>query len=247
MFEVHFGRRHHIGVILWIGVVFLVLAALLYAKVVADEHARNLEPLVLPVSLRVGTIRTPELGTDLNGDYDIFIDFQKRAFETKFLEKESFDKESAEEKALDIEFDFHRMECLLGDFGANGVRPDWCDGIPDLVDISWSLLEGEKVVSEGNSRDYPGAMWSATVERQIGRFVAVRGHKYRLVLNVKRDASELNIANPKLMVVIPLDESEGYGVQIEVEQLGALVLALMGATIVLGQLFFLELRRRKPM
>jgi hypothetical protein len=34
------------------------------------------QPLVLPISLAPGTIKTPEIKIDLNRDYDIVIDFE---------------------------------------------------------------------------------------------------------------------------------------------------------------------------
>lgn len=101
------------------------------------------------------------------------------------------------------------------------------------------------MVSSGDSSYYPGGVLSDKVYRHIGRFKARKGHRYTVALNVKRDASELNVANPRLLIRVPQDESEGYGAVIAIEQLGALILALMGGTTVLGRLFFLELRRRK--
>jgi len=220
MLELHFGLRRHIGVGFWIGVVFLCLAALLYAKSESEEHARNWEPLDIPISLHQGIINTPTLRPDLDGDYEILIEFDKK-------------------------FSLNRMECMLGVLTPKGTRPDWCSGIPDLINISWTLFEGKKIISHGDSSYYPGGVWSAKVDRHIGRFQARKGHTYTVALNVKRNASELNIANPRLVIGVPQEEGEGYGALIAVERLGALILALIGGTIVLGRLFSLELRRRK--
>ncbi|MGH9455646.1 MAG: hypothetical protein ACRD2O_16935 [Terriglobia bacterium] len=217
MNAVHFGRRRHIGVAFWMGVVLLSSGAGLYAKSIADEHARNWKPLVLPVSLTQGTIKTPELGANLDGDYDIIIEFDRKV---------ALDR-------TDWKITLHRMDCLLGVLTPNGVRPDWCKGIPNLSDISWILFEGKDVISDGNSGYYPGGVWSAKVERHIGRFTAQKGHRYTLVLNVKRDASQLNADNPTLVIMVPQEESEGYGALRELQKLGALILALAGGTLVL--------------
>lgn len=220
--EVHSRRRRRIGVGLWIGIGFFGLAAMLYAKSLADEHGRNWKPLMLPLSLSQGVIKTPELGADLDGNYEILIQFDKK-------------------------IGFNQMECFLGTVTPKGVRPSWCKGIPNLIDISWSLFEGQSVISEGDSGYYPGGVWSDKVERHIGVFRAQKGHRYTLVLNVKRNASELNIANPQLVIMVPQDEGEGYGALIAIENLGALTLALIGAAVIFVQILLLKFSQKKSL
>jgi hypothetical protein len=60
-----------------IGAAFLAGFALMYARAVAWERDHNPQPLVLPISLAPGTIKTPEIKIDLNRDYDIVIDFEE--------------------------------------------------------------------------------------------------------------------------------------------------------------------------
>jgi hypothetical protein len=60
-----------------IGAAFLAGSALMYARAVACERNHNPQPLVLPISLAPGTIRTPEIKIELNRDYDIVIDFEE--------------------------------------------------------------------------------------------------------------------------------------------------------------------------
>lgn len=60
-----------------IGAAFLAGSALMYARAVAWERNHNPQPLVLPMSLAPGTIKTPEIKIDLNWDYDIVIDFEE--------------------------------------------------------------------------------------------------------------------------------------------------------------------------
>jgi len=53
-----------------IGAAILAGSAFMYARAVAWEREHNPQPLVLPISLVPGTIRTPEIKIDLNWDYD---------------------------------------------------------------------------------------------------------------------------------------------------------------------------------
>jgi hypothetical protein len=59
-----------------IGAAFLAGSALLYARAIAWERDHNPQPLILPISLAPGTIKTPTIKIDLDRDYDIVIDFE---------------------------------------------------------------------------------------------------------------------------------------------------------------------------
>jgi len=59
-----------------IGAAILTGSAFMYARAVAWERDHNPQPLVLPISLAPGTIKTPGIKIDLNRDYDIVIDFE---------------------------------------------------------------------------------------------------------------------------------------------------------------------------
>jgi hypothetical protein len=92
-----------------VGVALLAAAVFSYLQATRDE-ALNLQPLSLPVSLVPGTIRTPEFKTDIEyWDYVIAIDFETKD-------------------------DRQRMDCLV----AGEAKPDQCNGIPNLMDISWN-------------------------------------------------------------------------------------------------------------
>jgi hypothetical protein len=200
-----------------IGVALLIIAARLYAHAAVYEH-HNWVPLTLPVSLEPKTIRTPQITTDFDGDYEILIELEKI-------------------------HDFHKMECMLGD-----PYPNTCKGIPNLIDISWRLLEGEgeNVVSQGDSGDYLGAAWSATVERMIGKFRGQVGHNYVLVLHVKRDASELNAGRPRIKVQVPLlGAPKDYGAAAYVQRMFASMVGLVGAIILVGPLFLWKVKNRQ--
>jgi hypothetical protein len=204
-------------IIACLGVAFLIAAGCLYSQAIRDE-ALNLQPLSLPVSLVPGTIRTPEFKTDIEyWDYLIAIDFETKD-------------------------DRQRMDCLI----AGEANSDQCSGIPNLIDISWELFEGPRVAFAGNSGSTPGMMWEPRVryDRTIGTFRARKGHQYTLVLHVNRDASELNSANPKVVVQIPQGYWEDHAMGVGFGKLFAGLSGLIGVTILAGTFAFRRLKRR---
>lgn len=189
-----------------LGVGCIVAGVWMYVQSIVHENVHNWEPLTLPVSLDQRTIRTPEIHTDRDGKYDVVLD-------------------------LDQKFDMRRMECLLG---LGSTNPQYCGQVPNLIDISWKLLEGEKSTADGDSKDDPSSLvWGSTVQRQIGSFMAQQGHRYTLVLDIKRDASELNIANPRIKVEVDRGISKDYAAGTAIEKVEALVLGLVGAIIII--------------
>src|ERR1700693_274083 len=199
-----------------LGLAFLIAAGYFYVRSVRDDGL-NLQPLALSVSLTPGTIRAPEFETDIDyWNYEIAIDF-----ETKL--------------------GIHQMECLIG----GETNPDRCSGISNLIDISWELYEGERFVLDGNSGN-PSGMFSETgvlYERTIGTFRAQKGHHYALVLHVKRDASELNSANPKILVQIPRTYWEDHAMGVGFGKLLAEILGLIGLAILIAEFVFSGLLR----
>jgi len=179
----------------------------MYRRAIVWQRTHNLQPLVLPISLNPGIIRTPEVTTDLDRDYDIEVDFQGLSIQSK------------------------KDRCLLG---VDTAIPSACEDFPSVIDISWKLFEGDKLVSEGESEKNPGASWSDTVERSIGTFEGHEGHRYTLLLEVKKDASSLNTANPRIKVQVPRGLWEDYGAGIFLERLEAKTLAIIGTLVLIG-------------
>jgi hypothetical protein len=185
----------------------LVGSGWIYRRAGVWERTHNLQPLVLPISLNPGTITTPEIRTDLDHNYDIVIDFQRLSIQSK------------------------KDRCLIG---GDTDTPGSCEGFPSLIDISWKVFEGDKMISEGQSEKNPGASWSATVERSIGKFEGHAGHRYKLILEIKKDASSLNTANPRLKVQVPRGLWEDYAAGIIIEKAEASILAIIGVLILVG-------------
>jgi hypothetical protein len=201
--------KRHVAVVIavLVGTSLLIEAGRIYRRPIVWERTHNLQPLVLPISLTPGTIRTPEVTTDLDRDYDIVVDFQGLSIQSK------------------------KDRCLLG---VDTTIPNACEDFPSVIDISWKLFEGEKLVSEGESEKNPGASWSDTVERSIGKFEGHEGHRYTLVLEVKKDASSLNTAHPRIKVQVPRGLWEDYGAGIFLEKLEAKILAIIGTFVLIG-------------
>jgi hypothetical protein len=209
----------HFGAILkaiaLLGMAFLFAAGYFYIQAIREE-ALNLQPLSFPVSLEFGTIKTPDFKTDIESwDYEIAIDFEPK-------------------------FDLHQMECLLG----GKANSDRCKDISSLNDMSWELLEGQRVAAEGSG--YASGMLAETgvlYERTIGSFKAQKGHHYTLVLHVNHDASELNNTHPKIVVQIPRSLWEDHAMGIGFGKLAAGILGLVGTTILVGAFAILKVRR----
>jgi len=99
---------------------------------------------------------------------------------------------------------------------------------PDLIDISWELLEAGKPVQvapgvflKGDSHDYNSSTPIARRElyRVIGHFDAKRGHAYQLALHVSMDAPELDATRPQIAVVLePPINAKDYLVGIYVKK-----------------------------
>ena len=188
----------------------LVGSGWLYRRAIVWEWTHNLKPLVLPISLNPGTITTPEIRTDLDHNYDIVIDFEGLSIQIK------------------------KDRCQLG---ADTDTPGSCEAFPNLIDISWKLFEGDDRILEGQSEKNAGALWSSTVERSIGKFEGHEGHRYKLILDIKKDASSLNTANPRLKVQVPRGLWEDYGAGIFIEKTEAGILAIVGVLILTGTFF----------
>lgn len=164
----------------------------MYTRAVAWERSHNPQPLILPISLEPGTIKTREIKIDLSRDYDIAIDFEGSRLRAE------------------------RMN----------------------VDIKWQLWEGARIVAQGSSVDKPWQNWGGTVERTLGTFTGQAGLHYSLILQVNPETSQLNYANPTLMVQIPRGLWEGYVTGLFVQKLPSYVLGLIGLLIGGGSILF---------
>jgi hypothetical protein len=129
----------------------------------------------MPVSLAVGTVRTPEFPVK-GQPYLIMIEAEKR-------------------------LPFADMNCMLG---LETPLPDpKCNQEP-LLQADWVVWDEGHVVDRGSvhRRDGRGGWANASIDRFLGHFVGERNKKYVLEVKFTKDGSALNVTNPHLIVMM---------------------------------------------
>jgi hypothetical protein len=129
----------------------------------------------MPVSLAVGTVRTPEFAVKRQ-PYLIIIEAKKR-------------------------LPFDELNCMLG---LTTALPDpKCDKEP-LLQADWTVWDNGQAVDHGSvhRRDGGGAWAEDSIERWLGHFVGEEKKKYVLEVKFTKDASALNVTNPHLVVMM---------------------------------------------
>jgi hypothetical protein len=110
---------------------------------------------------------------------------------------------------------------------------------PDIIDVSWQLLEGGNPVQvaptvflKGNSREYSSyPIQSDSQLRQIGRFRGGNNHSYQLVLHVEKGAPQIHAGNPSLVVEVEPSAAKDYFVGLYLRRDLAKVLAISAVLI----------------
>ena len=130
----------------------------------------------MPISLAAGTIRTPEFA--VKGKYyniEIYAKWRLPADE---------------------------LRCRMG--FAVSPSDNHCKWEP-LLETKWRVLDGERVVAEGydKGRNNEFAADSKSLIRYIGTFKGAAHHRYVVELTFMKDASLLNITEPRLIVEPP--------------------------------------------
>ena len=89
------------------------------------------------------------------------------------------------------------MDCLLG----LGLPYENCSDIQESLDVTWNVMSDGHPNGAGESQDTRATSYSETINKEIGRFDARSGQNHVVQLNIRRDAGELNTANPRLVVL----------------------------------------------
>jgi hypothetical protein len=153
----------------------------------------------MPVSLAVGTVRTPEFPVDGQW-YDIILQVEKP-----------------------ISLLFQRERCMLGTtLGPLDVKD--CGRDDPLLQANWAVCEHDAeqchselpsqpqhgtlmhripgVVSRGSIPDNCACSFTAKyIYRQLGSFATQAGKKYMVEVRFTKDAGALNVANPHLLII----------------------------------------------
>jgi hypothetical protein len=127
----------------------------------------------MPVSLAVGTVRTPEFVVD-SQLYDILIQVEKP-------------------------FIFNRMTCMMG---VSDSPIDHCRSNEPLLRADWTVWDGEHIVDHGSIPDRCACSFDKEyIYKFLGYFSGEAGKKYTVEVKFTNDGTPLNVANPRLIII----------------------------------------------
>jgi hypothetical protein len=129
----------------------------------------------MPVSLAVGTVRTPELSV-VTQWYDIMIQV---------------------EKPLPPQ----QMRCMMGvTLGPLDSRD--CGRNDPLLRADWTVWDGEQIVAKGSNPNTCACKFeNKYIYRFLGSFAGHAGRKYVVEVKFTKDATPLDVGNPHLIVI----------------------------------------------
>jgi hypothetical protein len=108
-----------------VGLTLLAIGLVSVLVVFVLPAAHNWTPVRMPISLASGTLTSPEFRTDLDTNYEINIE-------------------------VDRKIDPEKLDCLLGN-QAFFLKP--CKTVPNLIDISWTVASHGQTIVTGSSDD----------------------------------------------------------------------------------------------
>ncbi|HEY1209655.1 MAG TPA: hypothetical protein VGE85_09820 [Terracidiphilus sp.] len=127
----------------------------------------------MPVSLAVGTVRTPEFIAQ-NHYYLIIIQVEKR-------------------------LPFSDMMCLLG-LSDGPLDPYNCDKEP-LLQADWTVLNDGHIIAKG-SMDRSPEYLNHYILINVGGFKGESGKKYIVEVKFTKNGTSLNVTNPHLVIMM---------------------------------------------
>jgi hypothetical protein len=140
------------------------------------DHPYRYSIVDIPVSLAVGSVRTPEFSPRKTSWHWILVQ----------VEKPLPTKQVACMMAVDDDSPDSWKECPL-----NGR----------LLRADWTVWEDGKIASSGSSTTNADAKYTTdNIFKFLGKFPALAGKKYVLEVKLTKDGTPLNVANPHLIV-----------------------------------------------
>jgi hypothetical protein len=139
------------------------------------DHPYRYSVVDIPVSLAVGTVRTPEFSPPSSW-YWILVQVEK-PLPTK------------------------QMGCMMA--VADDSPGSWkdCPLSDRLLRADWTVWEDGKIASSGSSTTHADDIYTRdNIFKFLGKFPALSGHKYVLGVKFTKDGTPLNAANPHLIV-----------------------------------------------
>lgn len=164
----------------WVGLAAGVLGVLLVAPFVSASsrpaHPYRYSIVDVPVSLAVGTVRTPEFSPHKTSWHWIMVQV---------------------EKPLPPQ----QMRCMMG-VTLGPLDSKNCTSEDPLLRVDWTVWGEGQIISSGSSTTKgDGAFTDQNIFKFLGKFPAEVGKKYILEAKFTKDGTSLNIANPHLIVV----------------------------------------------
>lgn len=158
----------------------------------------------VPLTLRIGKVRSPEFKTDAHQNYVIKVEAGKT-------------------------LPFESQCCLMGIAG--GMFK--CDKQP-VIQAEWAIWSDGSPVARGSSQggDY-GSFSSDSLARYLGYFSGESGKNYVLEVNFTRDGSELAATNPRLVMEVDGATYEDYAVGSALNFALALLMAIIGTMMLI--------------
>ena len=162
-----------------IGVIGGTLGVLLMVPTVSAGSHKNFpekySDIYMPVSLAVGTVRTPEFPVILEA-YDIIIQA---------------------ERPLPIS----QMMCMMG-ATASPFELKECSSDDPLLRADWTVWNEGHIVAHGSSsRSGSRSIAKDHIWKSLGDFAGEAGKKYVVEVKFTKDGTPLNVANPRLIVI----------------------------------------------
>jgi hypothetical protein len=140
------------------------------------DHPYRYSIVDIPVSLALGSLRTPEFSPRKTRWHRILVQIEK-PFPTKQM---------ACMMSVDDDSPMSWKECPLND---------------RLLRADWTVWEDGRIASNGSSTTHADGIYETDhIFKFLGKFPALSGHKYVLEVKFTKDGTPLNVANPHLIV-----------------------------------------------
>jgi hypothetical protein len=129
----------------------------------------------MPVSLSVGTVRTPEFSV-VYQRYEIMLQVEKP-------------------------LPFEKMVCMMA-VTQDPFDSRHCSNNDPLLRAEWTVWDKDHIVDKGSSTTEADAKFSDKyIFKYLGGFTGEKEKKYVVEVTFTKDGTPLNIANPHLIVV----------------------------------------------
>lgn len=157
------------------GIVGMLLMTSTASGGLRKDHPYRHSVVDMPVSLAIGTVRTPEFAPATHW-YWIMLQVEKP-------------------------FPFKQMQCMMG-VTANPLESRDCRIEDPLLRANWKVFSDGEVVKSGSSTVEAAAKYTnRNIFKFLGSFPALSGKKYVVEVSFTKDGIPLNVANPHLIVI----------------------------------------------